>query len=178
MAWDSSNPTNTEKIRLLGEVIRPNWVAIEDGESSLKPKALNLNNRTVSGPSNDPTAINNSLILYAKEDSSNIVRLFTRSKKTSSVTNVQITGPQSKATTGYTYLPGGVILAWGDSTVSNNGTVTIAGMTTLYQPVITIDDSSGTPASRAYVFNITSNTFQVKVPTGGSVKIRWHAIGV
>ena len=67
MTWDPSQPTDTTKIRNLGIVIRPNWQAIEAADSSFKPVALNLDNRTPLGVANDPTAIADAYLLYCKD---------------------------------------------------------------------------------------------------------------
>ena len=68
MSYDKTQPTDTTKIRNLGTVIRPNWVAIEEGDSSFKPYALNLQDRTPLAESNDPTNISGSSIVYVKQD--------------------------------------------------------------------------------------------------------------
>lgn len=175
MAFDTTQPTDTTKLRLVGNVIRPNWVAIQDGESTFKPIAINLNNRTVSGPTNDPTAIANTFIVYSKEDAGGNPELY-GINESSQVT--QLTkGIPTITNQGHTFLAGGLILSWANGTFSNNDTITPSGITTLYQVVITIDDSSATPASRAYVFNITGATFQVKLPSGSTV-LRYMVIGV
>lgn len=66
--FDKSQPTDTTKIRLLGEVIRPNWVAIEEGDNSFRPLSLNLQNRTSSAVSNDPTLLVDTSKFYVKND--------------------------------------------------------------------------------------------------------------
>jgi hypothetical protein len=68
MTFDVSQPTDTTKIRNLGVVIRPNWQAIEDGDSSFLPQSINLANRTPLAAPNDPVAIADSFINYCKED--------------------------------------------------------------------------------------------------------------
>ena len=71
MTFDPSQPTNTTKIRLLGQVIRPNWLAIEQATSSFRPYAINLRDRTVAPPGiPDPTAISSpdAIILFCKQD--------------------------------------------------------------------------------------------------------------
>lgn len=68
MAFDKTQPTDTTKLRNLGVVIRPNWVAIEEGDSSFRPYAMNLQNRTPLGVSNDPATIADTYILYEKDD--------------------------------------------------------------------------------------------------------------
>ena len=70
MAWDLTQPTNTTKIRNLGTVIRPNWVAIAEADSSFLPYAINLVDRTNAAISpEDPATIAKSSIAYSKQDS-------------------------------------------------------------------------------------------------------------
>lgn len=68
MAFDKSQPEDTTKIRNLGVVIRPNWVAIEEADSSFKPYAINLISRNTTGASNDPSTIASTSILFCKND--------------------------------------------------------------------------------------------------------------
>lgn len=68
MAFDAAEPQDTTKIRNLGVVIRPNWVAINEADSSFRPYALNLQNRTPLGVSNDPSNIADTSIIYVKDD--------------------------------------------------------------------------------------------------------------
>lgn len=67
MAFDNTQPTNTTKIRNLGVVIRPNWVAIETADSTFKPQALNFKDRTVAGLPVNPTALSDTFISFCKE---------------------------------------------------------------------------------------------------------------
>jgi hypothetical protein len=123
MAWDKTLPADTSKIRNLGIEIRPNWTAIEAGDATLKLKAVNLNNRTVSGPSNDPTAIANAYLLYSKEDASGNPQLYGIGPA-SNITQFSFATP-TFASTGSTTLPGGMIMKWGSFTVQPYGTTTI-----------------------------------------------------
>ncbi|NGX36868.1 MAG: hypothetical protein K1000chlam2_00013 [Chlamydiae bacterium] len=66
MAFVVGEPADTTLIRDLGVVIRPNWAAIESGDSTFKPHALNLQNRTDLPASNDPATIAGSTIFYVK----------------------------------------------------------------------------------------------------------------
>lgn len=97
MAWDAAEPQDTTKIRNLGVVIRPNWVAIEEADTTFQPKGINFTNRTVSGPTDDPTADATSVIVYSKEDASSNPQLYAIDPS-SNITQI----------TGY-----GSIMAWG-----------------------------------------------------------------
>ena len=70
MTFDPTQPTDTTKIRNLGVVIRPNWEAIEEGETSFAPYSVNLQDRTPLGVSNDPTAMTSpdACRVYCKQD--------------------------------------------------------------------------------------------------------------
>lgn len=76
MAWDNTQPTNVTKIRNLGVVIRPNWLAIEQAESTFKPYALNYTDRTAAGLAVNPTAIPTAYIVYCKQDAAGNPELF------------------------------------------------------------------------------------------------------
>lgn len=77
MAFDSTQPTNTTKIRNLGVVIRPNWVAIQEADSSFLPYAVNLVDRTNASISpEDPATIAKSGITYSKQDSNGDTQVF------------------------------------------------------------------------------------------------------
>ena len=123
MTWDATQPTNTTKIRNLGVVIRPNWQAIESGDSSFKPLAFNLNDRTVAAQPNDPTAIDNAFIVYCKtsaggasefygiDEDSNVVQLTDLGRIGGPLTNFKINNFQFADTT--TYTRNNIIIAYG-----------------------------------------------------------------
>jgi len=118
MAWDITQPTDTTKIRNLGIVIRPNWVAIQNADSTFKPLALNFNDRTVAGQPVDPTAIADAYITYCKTDTAGNSELF-GINETSGI--IQFTrGVPTIGTSGSIFIPGGLIMKWGQ--VSMTGT--------------------------------------------------------
>lgn len=122
MAFDPSLPANSTKLRLAPGVIQDNWVAIQDGESTFKPKVVNLNNRTVSGPTDDPTAIADAFLLYCKDDSAGNAELF-GINESSQIT--QFTrGIPTYAIPGQVYLPGGLLVQWNSVSVASGATVT------------------------------------------------------
>lgn len=173
MAFDPSLPADSTKLRLAPGVIQDNWVAIQDGETSFKPKAINLNNRTVSGPTDDPTAIADTFILYCKNDAAGNAELYGINDNSNIIQMTK--GAPTVAATGITFLAGGLLLAWGQS--STGTTVTITGMTTIYQVVATVRDTSGTPTDRNIAINsISGNQFTIYSSSSGQVN--WMAIGV
>lgn len=179
MVFDPSLPSNSTKLRLAPDVIKNNWVAIEGGLESFKPVAINFNNRTpLSSVTDEPNAIKDTYIAFCKTDSLGNSELFGTSFKGDVSQLTQLTkGVPTVNSIGNTFLPGGLILSWGAGVFDNYSTISPSGITTLYQVVITIDDSSKNPSSKAYVFNITQGTFQVKLPSGRT-SLRYMAIGV
>lgn len=121
MVWDVSQPTDTTKIRNLGTVIRPNWQAIQEADSTFKPYALNLDNRTPLAVPNDPAAIADSYILYCKDDAAGDPQLFGID---ASSNIVQFTGgAPTLATAGRVFLPGGLLLQWNRVSAASGSTV-------------------------------------------------------
>lgn len=111
MAWDAAEPQDTTKIRDLGTVIRPNWVAIEEADSTFKPDALNLDNRTVAGLPVNPTAIANAFIMYSKSDGAGNTQLYGIDPSSNVIQFTK--GAVTNSSAGTSYLPGGVIVKWG-----------------------------------------------------------------
>ncbi len=104
MAWDKSLPSNSEKIRNLGIVIRPNWEAIEEGDdvgtsSMLQQRSVQLDNRTGLAANNDPQTNTGTHYLYSKDDGGGTQEAF---MKDSAGNVVQLTdgGVLGGATTG------------------------------------------------------------------------------
>ncbi len=115
MSWDASQPTDTTKIRNLGVVIRPNWSAIERGDPSLKPWAINLTNRTQLTISDDPDIIEDSYIVYSKEETDGVAQLwgvdFNNNK-------TQLTSSEFQLEqNGFVLLPPSLWFQWGRATV-------------------------------------------------------------
>lgn len=73
MVWDQTKPRNTEKIRDLGNVIRPNWKAIEENDTAVKATSLNqwvihLIDRSTIGGANTPARVDDVGMIYCKND--------------------------------------------------------------------------------------------------------------
>ena len=111
MAWDITQPTDTTKIRNLGIVIRPNWVAIQNADATFKPAALNFNDRTVAGLAVNPTAIADAFIMYCKTDTAGNSELFGINENSAVIQFTK--GAPTNAQNGTSYLPGGIIIKWG-----------------------------------------------------------------
>lgn len=172
MAFDVTLPADTTKIRNLGTVIRPNWVAIQDGESTFKPKAVNFNNRTVSGPSNNPTAIADTFILFSKQDAAGNPELYGINQSSNVI---QLTrGTPTVAASGSTFLPGGVLLVWATSSAATGSTITVAGLTTIYSIVANTNVANAAPSISVY--DVVGNAFKVRNP--GTNSFYYQVIGV
>jgi hypothetical protein len=69
MAWDSTLPQDTVKVRNLSLQIRPNFAALQTADSTCRLNANNLQNRTTPGvaPVDPVTLGTNGYVLYSKE---------------------------------------------------------------------------------------------------------------
>jgi hypothetical protein len=190
MAWDRLEPQDTTKIRDLGTVIRPNFQAIDSGDSTFKPIALNLSDRDtdpLSG-SSDPAAIADAYLLYCKQDTGGDPELFGID---ASSNVIQFTdGAPTLAQNGQTFLPGGLLLQWGRGfIVGATSSVAVvfpsAFSAAAYSVVNTPYDSPVTGSSPREVgitnasitaAGFTAASFNGAVPAGG-VNFGWIAIG-
>jgi len=138
MVWNKTQPTGSSKIRNAPDLITDNWAAIEAGDPTLKYEKLNLNKQSV-----DPTEITDAFILFAKANTSGDTQLF---GKDSDGASIQLTnGSPTIAENGECFLPGGIILKWGTTSLSNTRifrpystpfpTNTLAVMLTYYDPL-------------------------------------------
>jgi len=180
MAYDATQPTNTTKIRNLGTVIRPNWTAIENAESSFRPHAINFLNRTPTVVPIDPAAIANTYILYCKQDAAGNPQIYGIDQN-SRVTQISAAVSPLSAINGYTWLAGGMLLQWGKSGV-------IAGANTILFPIAfsaAAYNVSITPVKNSSIVNnvyvrsdadITALQF-VAYNTASINQIMWMAIG-
>lgn len=124
MPFNQANPSDSEKIRRLGIVIRPNWEAIEEGSQSdanpnkLKYWALNLFSRDdiLAAPGNDAPQVDDGIGLYSKRDAdSGLPELFFTAEDS---TVVQLSkyppniSPAAKPTNGETFLSGGLLMKY------------------------------------------------------------------
>jgi hypothetical protein len=186
MAWDTTKPTDTNKLRTLGSVIRPNWTAIEEADSTFKPQATNYANRTPLGVSNDPTAISEAYITYCKDDGSGNPELFGIDQD-SVISQLSFTD-RSLAQSGYVYLSPGLLMQWGRGTMSA-GTQTKAVTfpktfsstawsltTTPYNSPITGSSPRQWGASDITASGFNARSWNGQVPSGG-VAFGWFAVG-
>ena len=118
MAFNKNEPQDTTKIRNLSTILTDNFTGIQEGDASFAPWALNLIRRNGAAPSVDPTAIADNIILYSKDSSAGQAELYAINEA-SGIS--QITGGAPTATTtGSVFIPGGIIIKWGQFTFSGN----------------------------------------------------------
>jgi len=137
MAFDVTQPTNSTKIRNLGTVIRPNWLAIEEAGPTFLPHAINLTDRTAAGLAVNPTAVVG-FVPYCKQDAqgnaefygidaaSNVIQLSEQGTVGGRATNFTLNNFRVYNTalaTYTTYTRNNVIHTYGTFTTAGTGTV-------------------------------------------------------
>lgn len=154
MGFDANQPTNTTKIRNLGTVIRPNWLAILQGDATFKPYAVNLANRTSLPITADPAVIADTYLLYSKKDGAGNVQVYVENPA-AKVTKLTSNIVPVSATNGYTYLPGDILLQWGKFTAVGSGNTDVffpvAFSGAPYSMTITLYRASGHVAESFYI---------------------------
>lgn len=138
MPYNKENPANTEKIRNLGAVLRPNFKALEEGSETdpdsqkLKYWSLNLYSRDdiPSAPGSDAAQVTDAFVLFSKDGAdSNKPELFGRYE---SGEIVQISNfppniaPATFPNNGETFLSGGLLMKYALSDqLGSSSTVTL-----------------------------------------------------
>lgn len=180
MPFDSTQPTNTTKIRNLGVVIRPNWEAIEQGLNTFKPHSLNLNNRTALGIPVDPAAVPNTYILYCKQDASGNPQLYGIDQG-SRVAQISASATPTSATVGCSWLAGGMLIQWG---ISGNIGVNADSTILFYTPFSAVPYSvtitgihNGGEVVSGNVHTITAGNFVLRNTSVSARRFYWTAIG-
>jgi len=168
MTWEPTLPADNSKIRNLGTEIRPNWEAIQEGNASFLPQALNLKNRTLLSPTPaNPTAISGSYILFSKEDAvSGIPELFGINKN-SNVTQFTNGTQTLDPITGSASLGNGLIIKWG--TVSPN----LAGVNVTYP---TAFPTAGVSVQLTAIAYTGTATTAIATPLGTNGKTGFTAL--
>jgi len=185
MTWNASLPANSTKIRDYPTVLTNNFVAIEQGDSSLNQWAINLIDRNVipSAPPVDPTAITDNITLYTKPDASGRRELhYIDADATPNV--IQLTqGVPILATTGETFLGGGIGIKWGVRNGTNGITVNYAmeGLTPFNTATLNVQLTvirTGISSSSASVVDLSLTASGFDFNQGTSPRdVYWVAIG-
>lgn len=180
MTWNNALPASNEKIRNLSSVITTNWLAIEQGNAGLLQWAMVLKDRTVApvSPTN-PAAISGAGILFAKTTGTPAhVELFYADEVG---TLTQLTGiAATLATTGSLFLPGGLLMKWGNQSISGSGPQAVVFATAFPTATLNIQCTASTDTSQAYrATNASTTGFNIRwdVAIGTSQSIYWLAIG-
>jgi len=180
MAWNLTVPADTAKIRDLGTLIRPNWDAIEQADLTFKPKAINLNDRTISGPSANPTPIADSYIVYSKSVASGNAELYGIDEAGNIL---QMTSGLPQLTdTGTSFIPGGLIIKWGTiflSNVANPFSYPVPFPTATLAVSLTMADF-GNAGVQSYAFRANAYTnigFNAYFAFAGSRSFKYIALG-
>jgi hypothetical protein len=138
----------------------------------------------------DPSTASNEMALYAKATGTpNAGEIFARYPSNGSV--IQISGSSAgsagASTNGWSYLPGNILMKWGQATGIIPGANTIVYPTSGSQPSFTtsVFMVEYTPASNytltapyGYITGQTTTQFILNVPNTMSSTISWLAIGV
>lgn len=83
----------------------------------------------------------------------------------------------SKTANGYTYLPNGIVLQWGNYPDANSTANVISFPLTFSTNVYSITVSSNTVGANVGIYAQNSSTFTVITGNGTSSSIFWQAIG-
>jgi len=171
-----SQPNITENFEVLNTSNSVNHGAFNDPDQG-KHKFMQMPEQG-SAPS---TAANEGALYTAVGGSSAITELVYKRAQVGAVTGATIafTETAGSAGSGWTRLPSGLILGWQSATVSIGSTVTMLGMTTIYQVVATIDGSTDLGQNFTLATgNIAGNVFTVGGFAIGGTEVRFIAIGV
>jgi len=126
----------------------------------------------------DPATAANEISLYSKDTGGN-TRLFMRQE--SSGTVIQLSGANpTVATSGSTFLPGGLILKWGvRATPSDGSTVTFSGgaFPNNVFAVTLAERRNGTSVTSTYFTSLTTSGFTIRTSTGSNDAVHYMAIG-
>lgn len=186
MVWDISQPQDTTKIRNLGIVIRPNWQAIEAGDATFKPQALNFDNRTPLAIANNPTAIADSYITYCKDDSAGNPELF--GIDSSSIISQFTSTDRLLAQTGYALIPPGFLLQWGRNFIPGGASTLTVTFPKAFSATAWVVDTTpyGSPitgstprewgAQSITAIDFLGTSWNGSIPAGG-INFGWIAIG-
>lgn len=188
MTFNAGQPTNTTKLRNAPGVIRSNWEAIEEADSTFLPHAINYNNRSqLGGVPNNPAAIADAYILYCKEDPAGSPQLFGIDEN--SVISQFTSSVRDLDTAGYALLCPGILMQWGNDsftdpnvTPSEVVTFTITYSAAVWNVIITPSTSTvtGTTPHPLYVDTLQDADFTVRIGNGTvatPISFNWIAIG-
>lgn len=179
MVFDPTLPADSTKLRLAPGVIQANWAAIEDAETSFKPIAINLNNRTPLVPSNDPAAITDAYLLYCKDVTAANAELFGIKEDGTIVQFTTI--PVATSGTNYsTNLPSGIQFRMGQVAHTGTSTAVVFGTAftnAVYSVVLTPIGGAAAITQWNAQGLITTGFTLASTGTGAAESFQYMAIG-
>lgn len=164
----ASQPLILANFQAIATVVNKNHVDFNDSDEG-KHKFLQMPEQ-----SSAPTTAANEGGLYTKESNS-ITELYFR--RESDGTEIQLTdGDPSTGASGYTFLPGGLLLQWGTGSGSTLGTSVSfsTSFSTVYQAVGSVITTTSNQA--VSISSVSNSGFTAK--TNGNTTISYFAIGL
>ena len=129
----------------------------------------------------DPTAATDINILYDKLAGTGKNELFMRRASNEGSTVIQMTlesANPSAAATGVSFLPGGIMIQWGQvAAVANNGTVNFGTVFPNACFVVQVTENSASTPNTVGVNGFSTTAFTFKTNAGGNIPITYIAIG-
>lgn len=196
MTFPNGEPADNTKIKDLGSVLRTLFQKIQEGNSEFFPWQTNYQDRVTAGTSADPTAIDDDIILYGRDDStSNKCELFVKNEDDNIV---QLTDGvpiinNTALSAGETFLPGANVggtvfalgLKWGSIQFSTTGPGSVdytdEGLTDFNNLTLHawVTPQESVAAQRSYyVDNLAATGFDVSsTDMGTNQTYSWLAIG-
>ena len=168
MSWDKTQPQGSTKLRNLGDVINPNWAAIETADDTFKPIAVNLDKNAV-----DRTAIADAVITYNKNNELYAI-------DPSSVVTKLTGGSLTAAANGHLLLPNGFKMNWG--IIASNGSTAVsktfesAFTSAVYSITLTPVTDNGTRTATIVGGSVINTKFSIKSSNAG-MNVYYMAIG-
>jgi hypothetical protein len=193
--YTANIPQASQKISSTQQPILNNFIAIQE---LLAVNHVGFSDTTNFGKhtfttlpfqNSDPSTTSTEMALYAKATGSpNAGEIFYRYPSNGTIAQLSgsSTGETSQTTDGYSYLPGSILMKWGQATGIVTGTNTIIfptsnipAFTTSLYTVHYFPAVSYTPSTTcAYISSSSITQFVLEVPGTMSTTISWLAIGV
>lgn len=183
MAYTPGIPNSTDVISQSQSQIRTNFVEL-NSQFAIDHVAFNAGSdngkhkkSTYIEQASDPNPSPNECALYSKESSS-VTELFFQRENSGSVIQMTIGDPIA-ASTGQTFLPGGIILKWSSSTITSNNQ--LFNFSTPFPNncfgVVAINSGSGSNTSYFSISAKSSSGFNL-LQNGGSFPLNFFYLAV
>lgn len=177
MSWNTANPADNSSLRLLGQLIRPNWEALETGNVPFD--ALKLQEQA-----GNPTREDNFGFLFTKEDDSQTQLYYMDDENPATV--VQLTGISWSKGSGNDYgitTPWGLIMNWGSVSSTGNTPKAItfkvpySSAAMVHSVVVTaVSDQGSSRGAVVSSSSVTSTGFSVR-STNSGMTVYYYVIG-